>query len=901
MKPEIPEKPYLKSATEIIAALDIDPDQGLSSQEAKRRLKSYGYNALEKIEAESPLRILLNQFKSILILLLVAAVCVSYLFSEWLEGTAILVVILLNTFIGFFTEIRAIRSMEALLSLTKKEAQVLRDGEVRIIEAELLVPGDIMLFEAGELVVADIRIIEASKLQANESSLTGESMPVEKSDEVIKQTAPVPLAERNNMLFKGTALTRGTGKGLVLGTGSNTELGKVSQLMKEASQISELTPLERRLTKLGRKLIWVLLLIIGIVAISGIILGKTLFLVIETSIALAVSTVPEGLPIIATIVLARGMQRMAKHNALINRLSSVETLGSTNVICTDKTGTLTENEMTVGQIWTKENVFEVTGTGLDTQGKFRLKNNTINPSEYDVLLQTLKIGALCNNSSLINDEEAIGDPLEVALLIVSKKANLERSRLLKTMPEKREVSFDPSINLMATYHEQDDDEYLVAVKGAPEAVIANCSFIKTENGVQELARDTRSLLLAQNDQMAEQGLRVIALAMKITDHLEGSPYNQLTFLGLAGLLDPPRKDIKSAIQACQSAGIRVIMVTGDHRLTARNIAQKVGIITAETDAVLDGTKLKKYEEYSREQFEEILEASVFARVQPAQKLYLIDLHQKNDSIVAMTGDGVNDAPALKKANIGIAMGQRGTEVAKEAADMILQDDSFPTIVDAVKHGRIIFENIRTFIIYLISCNLSEILLILLASLFLIPLPILPLQILFLNLVTDIFPAFALGANKGNPKIMQIPPRKSTESLLTKVNWIRISIYSFILALSVFGAFLIALFILHLDESTAVTVSFVTLGLAQTWHVFNMRDPDSQLVRNQITKNKFVWVAILIVIALLLITIYLPGLNFILNTVHPGIMGWILIITASLIPIVIVQVWITLSSQRKIPK
>ncbi|MFX1295062.1 MAG: cation-translocating P-type ATPase [Promethearchaeota archaeon] len=894
MSLKIPENPWTKPPEKLLEALNTDPVHGLDLQSAEERLKIYGSNSLRKIEKEPVWRILLNQLKSILVILLLVAVIISFIFSEWLEGISILAVIIINTVIGFLAEFRAIRSMEALSSLTTTRTRVLREGEVSLLEAKRLVPGDIVIIEAGDIITADMRIVTSSKLQVNESTLTGESVPVEKAQEALE--ASVPLAERYNMLFKGTAITRGTGKGLVVSTGMNTELGKISKMIGEA-QVAQLTPLEKRLKILGRKLIWVLLIIIVIVAISSLLVGKSPFLVIETSIALAVATVPEGLPIIATIVLARGMHRMAKSNALVNKLSTVETLGSTNIICTDKTGTITENKMTVDTFQLSNSVINVKRSDQEHEGEFLLDGEPITPSDYENLSETLKIGLLCNNASLKRSGEEIGDPLEVALLIVAAKADMNRREYLKKFPECREVSFDPSIKLMATFH-QEDNAYLVAVKGAPEAVIEKCRSIQIKTRVAEFTSTMKSSFLEKNDQMAQQGLRIIALAKKIVTNVEQEPYTDLIFLGLVGMRDPPRKGIQKIIKICQTAGIRFIMITGDHKLTAKYIAKETGIITSGQGKILSGKKLRVYEDLSENEVEEILQTTVFARVEPSQKLYLIDIHQKQGSVVAMTGDGVNDAPALKKADIGIAMGQHGTQVAKEAADMILEDDDLSTIVDAVKHGRIIFDNIRNFIIYLLSCNLSEILIIFFASFLPFPLPLLPLQILYLNVVTDIFPAFALGANKGRAGVMNEAPRKLGEAILPRSYWVRIIIYSAIIAISVLGAYLFALFILQKSANIAITIAFLTLALAQTWHVFNIRDRESTISENQIVRNKYVWVAIVTVVGLLLLAIYLPGLSFILHVVDPGFTGWLLSIGMSLCPLFLIQVWIFIATRRK---
>lgn len=887
-------EPWKRSWQDLVGELDVDRENGLSDQEVKDRRDKHGSNRLRKAKRKSAWAILIEQFKSLVVVLLLVASIISMLFGEVIEAMAIAAVIAINAAIGFFTELRAVRSMEALQEMGQPSVRVKRAGKIHEIPAEEIVPGDIVILDSGDLVSADLRLIEAAKLQANESALTGESVPVSKDTE--PREGDVPLAERKNMLFKGTAVTRGSGEGIVISTGMQTELGQISSLVEEAEE--EATPLEERLDQLGQRLVWVTLVIAGFIAISGILVGKDVFLIIETAIALAVATVPEGLPIVATIALARGMWRMANRNALINRLSAVETLGATNVICTDKTGTLTENRMTVTEILLPTEKLEITGEGLQIDGQFNRDGQSIDPNEHEILRKTLEIGVLCNNASLQLDQEddkAIGEPMEVALLVAGLKAGIERDELVKETPEVQEVAFDPDVKMMATLH-QEDGGYRVAVKGAPEAVLQSCSSIMTESGEKEMTSEDRDYWSDQNERMADQGLRILALATKKTSSMEDEPYEDLALLGFSGLLDPPREEVRPALEACKSAGIRVIMVTGDHPVTARKIALAVNLVQEDGVEMVQGSDIGSIDNLSSSERQRILEASIFARVSPEQKLNLITLHQENDAIVAMTGDGVNDAPALKKADIGIAMGQRGTEVAKEAADMVLRDDAFTTIVVAVRQGRVIFENIRKFVFYLLSCNISEIMVISLASLVNAPLPIRPLQILFLNLVTDVFPALALGVGEGDPTIMNHPPRDPEEPVLTRGHWSAIAGYGFIITLSVLGVFALALTSFGMNTEKAVTISFLTLAAAQLWHVFNMRDKDSNLILNEVTQNVYVWGALALTIGLLLAAVYLPGLATLLQTVDPGIDGWIMISVASVMPLIAGQILKSLASR-----
>lgn len=884
-------RPWADSSQKILKQLGVSDKEGLNASEVKKRKAKYGLNRLRETKKKRAWVIWVNQFKSLIIGLLFVAAILSFSFHEIIGGIAISGVIIINALIGFFTELKAVRSMEALKKLGGVTARVRRDGEIQEIRAEGIVPGDIVIVEGGDVVTADVRLFEASKLQADESLLTGESMPVSKGTETVKKEAP--LAERRNMLFKGTAVTRGSGEGVVVQTGMETELGQISSLVEEAGE--ETTHLERQLNTLGHKLIWITLVIALVVAFSGVTAGKDTFLMIETAIALAIAAIPEGLPIVATIALARGMWRMAKRNALINRLSAVETLGSTNVIFTDKTGTLTENRMTVNQILLESGKIKVNKI-------FFKDGESMDPLNHKLLRLALETGLLCNNAFLPQDvsfdeAKAVGEPMEVALLVAAAKAGLYRDEVVSELPESREEAFDSDVMMMATFHEREED-YQVAVKGAPESVIEASSFVQTEEGPVEMKRGRRKKWIEENRRMAADGLRVLALAIKTADSIKSDPYEGLTFVGLVGMLDPPREQVAEAIQSCKEAGIRTIMVTGDQEITARQIGLAVGLVNENDAEVIQGKKILSVRELENEEkTQHILMTSIFSRVSPKQKLDLIDLYQRNGNIVAMTGDGVNDAPALKKADIGIAMGKRGTQVAREASDMVLQDDAFSTIVSAVEQGRVIFNNIRRFVIYLLSCNISEILAVFLASLVKAPLPILPLQILFLNFVTDVFPALALGAGEGGPDIMKHPPRDPKESMITRRHWVLISGYGFLITASVLGALALALICFGMPDERAVTISFLTLAFAQLWHVFNMREKHSNWFLNDITLNKYVWGALALCTALLIMVIYIPLLSMVLKLVNPGLEGWGLVLGMSLLPYLIGQIFLVV--RRKI--
>lgn len=856
----MPEFPWSAAVDDVVAGLQVEVTRGLSSREAVRRRRLGGPNVLRRIRTRSAWAILWDQLRSVITLLLLVGAALSFAFGETLDGSAIMAVILLNTAIGFTTEIRAFRSMESLRRLAAVTTRVRRDGVVREVPAQDLVPGDLVVFEAGDVVTADLRLIQASRVQATEAALTGESAPVPKQQEPVPQDAA--LGDRRSMLFSGTAVTRGAGEGLVVATGMRTELGNISSLV-EAAEAQE-TPMAKRLDRLGQWLAWASLGLAALVGIAGILSGKETFLVVETVIALAVATVPEGLPIVATMALARGMWRMARRNALIEQLPAVETLGSTTVILTDKTGTLTEDKMTVTRLRLADRDVEVTGESIELSGQ-------------EPLRQALLIGALCNDAEL-HDSTGTGDPMELALLEAARKAGLRRPDLLADLPEVREEAFDPAVQMMATFH-RSPQGYLVAVKGAPEAVMECC----------EIEEAWRKRWSDWQDRMAAEGLRVLALATKTTGHKEENPYEGLRLVGLVGLMDPPRTRVREAIDACRQAGIRVVMVTGDHPATAMSVGRAVGLVPREDHApVAAGSILGS--DLDRLAPEESLRAGIIARTSPEQKLRLIERYQDAGEVVAMLGDGVNDAPALKKADIGIAMGVRGTQVAREAAAMILRDDELATIPVAVEQGRVIFSNIRKFVIYLLSCNLSEILTVGAAAAVNAPLPILPLQILFLNLVTDVFPALALGVGEGTETTMQLSPRRRGEPVLDRRHWRRILGFSLLIAVPVLVAFVLARRVLGMEPAGAVTVSFLTLAFSQLTHLFNMADTASPIWRNEVTRNRWAWGALALCTGLLLSAVYLPGLAEVLQVQPPGAQGWLLVVTMSLVPWIGGSLW-----------
>jgi Ca2+-transporting ATPase len=871
-----PTPPWAAPPEAILRELAVTGEQGLGAAEAARRLARYGPNQLPERRSRPALRILLDQLRSLMVALLVVASGLAFAFGERIEGAAIAVVVLLNAAVGFFTELRAVRSLEALRRMGQTRSVVRREGSARVLPAHELVPGDIVLLEAGDVVSADLRLLEASKLEADESALTGESVPARK--DLAPVAANAPVAERACMLFQGTGLTRGSAVGVVIGTGMRTELGRISALVAKAEPGA--SPLERRLEALGRRLAALTLAAAAGIACAGILSGRDVFLMVETGIALAVAAVPEGLPVVATLALARGMWRMARRNALVERLSAVETLGSTSVILTDKTGTLTENRM-------RAVAFHLDGGAVEIDEKgFRRGAAPFDPRDDALLLAALRAALLCNDASLARSQpHAVGDPTEAALLEAGAAAGLYREDLLAGAPELREEAFDPALQLMATFHRGAQD-FELAVKGGPEAVLARCTQVRTRGGTRPLDPQASAAWIAAAEAMASRGLRVLGLATRRLASLEAPPYQELELLAWVALLDPPRSRVREAIAACSAAGVRVVMVTGDHPATARTVAEAVGMLEPGADLV-DARGLGSLERSDAALRTRLLRARVIARASPEQKLELIALHQREGAVVAMTGDGVNDAPALRKADIGVAMGQRGTQVAREAAAIVLQDDELATIAAAIEQGRVIFANVRKFVVYLLSCNVSEILTVSIATLAQAPLPLLPLQILFLNLVTDVFPALALGFGEGERGLMQHPPRPAREPILRRSHWLTIAGLGGLMTAAVLGALASALR-LGMSEPQAVTVSFLTLAAAQLWNVFAMRGGRSSALRNDVTRNPWVWGALALCGGLIAAATQLPGLAGLLDLFPIGGQGWLLVLAFSLSPVFAVQ-------------
>ena len=828
------------SPEEVSRLYETDEVRGLSHEEVIGRLEKFGDNSITHEKKKSLWLIFMRQFNSPIVYLLIFAAGLSFFFQEWLDGFAILVVILINAIIGFYMEFQAERSMEALKKLSILPAKVIRNGELSEINAEELVPGDLIFLEAGDMIPADGRIFRSSQLQIDESALTGESIPVEKKISQLKEDTT--LAERTNMLYKGTFVTKGNSYGIITGTGMQTELGKIASLVQSAEQAA--TPLEKKLQQFSKKLIKITVGLVVVIFIAGILNGQKILEMLETSIALAVAAVPEGLPIVATLALAQGMLKMARHNVIVKKLSAVETLGGTNVICTDKTGTLTQNKIEVSLILTPSGKFDVSNS----------KKVTVDDQSFKRVIST---AVLCNTASITNDGKETGDPLEVGLLKFAAAQGIVIETLRKENVTIKEEPFSSETKVMGTLHREINGNQMIYAKGAAEELINRCTRIINGTGEDEFNGVLKSNWLTESEKLSASGLRVIAAASKKTDSTDGELSTDLTFAGLIGMIDPPRPEVYDAIHECKTAGIKVIMITGDHPSTAQNIGKQLGIIEDEKQAAMVGKEMNDYQQLSEEEKDRWVNTAVFARVSPKQKLDLVSVLQDRKYIVGMTGDGVNDAPALKKSDIGIAMGQRGTQVAQEVADMVLKDDSFSSIVLAIRQGRIIFDNIRKFVIFLLSCNLSELFVIAVAAILNLHFQLFPLQILYINIITDVLPALALGVTAGSSSIMNQPPRSTVEPIIDNRRWKSIVFYSVVITITTLGAVFISHFTVHKTETwnpeLCNNILFFTLLFSQILHVFNMNASGSNFFKSEVMKNKYIWYAVIACIVLLVIS------------------------------------------------
>ncbi len=878
-------------ATRVLKKLGSSP-QGISPHEASSRLREYGPNEIKSEKKISPLSMFLGQFKSTLVIILIFATFFSALIGEVIDAIAILIIVILNSIFGFVQEYRAEKTIEALKRMTTPESIVIRGGKKLRVQSSEIVPGDLVLLEEGTRVPADMRIIKTAEMKIDEAILTGESQPVTK--EVLPLKAAV-LADRKNMCYMGTIVSYGRGIGVVVSTGMSTEMGKIAHRIEETPE--EETPLQKKLAVFGKKLGAIILGICAVVAATGMLRGslltgnpiteKLITTQIINGIALAVAAVPEGLPAVVTVTLALGLRRLAKRNALMRRLPTVETLGSTTVICSDKTGTLTRNEMTIRRIWHPGRDISVEGTGYEPKGGFLVNKRKIDPSRDKNLSSLLRTGALCNNASLEMSERKwgiIGDPTEGAIIVAARKAGHQNDDLNRENPRRKEFPFTSERKMMSTVNSHGG--LIVHVKGAPENVLKKCTRIMLNGKARPLTARHRKEILSMNREFATGALRVLAFAMKETKTLPKSQEQAesgLTFLGLAGMIDPPRKTVKNDIELCKRAGIKVVMITGDHKDTAVAISKQIGIV-GDSPVALTGEELGKLSD--KELCEKARDISVYARVNPEHKVRIVEALRANGHVIAMTGDGVNDAPALKSADIGIAMGIKGTDVAKEASDMILRDDNFSSIVSAIKEGRGIYDNIKKFIQYLLSSNTGEVLIVFIATLIALVDPetgliLLPLQLLWINILTDGLPALALGVDPASPDIMDRRPRDPKESILTRRMATDILIVGIVMCIG-------TLFLFWLNLPTggrhAMTVAFTAIVMFEMVRVQTVRS-DYNI---GFLSNKVLLMAMSLSIGLQLIVVYAPFLQPIFNTTSLGLMDWAEIILVSLSVMVIMK-------------
>lgn len=849
---------------QFITQLASDKENGLLSDEATKRLQKFGSNVIQADKGKSPLRILLEQFNSLMVWLLLFAAGLSFWFQEYLDATAILLVILINAVVGFWMELQALRSMNALKKMASVPSKVFRDGKLIEIPSEELVPGDVLFLEAGDIITADARIIQAAQLSVNEASLTGEAMPVEKKETELPEKTP--LAERTNMLHKGTYVTNGNAKALVTATGMQTELGKIAHLVQSAKQSA--TPLEKKLQVFSRKLIYITIILVVLIFVVGLLTHGDYVEMLETAIALAVAAIPEGLPIVATLALAQGMMKMAKHKIIVKKLAAVETLGGTTIICTDKTGTLTQNKIEVSEVIPVDIASE--------------KNKEL----------LTRIGMLCNTASVeINNNSVIeiGDPLETGLLKYAYKQGVLKEQVEKIFPKINEVPFSSETKMMATLH-KNGNGFTVFAKGAAEELLNQCTFIVNGYDKSQLTEQLKDEWKQKSEKLAASGLRIIAGAYKETTNENTPLLEDLIFAGLYCMIDPPAEDVYQAIQEAKDAGIRVVMITGDHPATANCIANQLHI-SSENEPI-SGKDMQPYEHLTEIDKQKWLQTSVFARVTPAQKLDLVTVLQEQGNIVGMTGDGVNDAPALKKADIGIAMGQRGTQVAQEVSDMVLKDDAFSSIVHAIKQGRIIFSNIQKFVIYLLSCNMSELFVVSLAALSNLHFQLLPLQILFINLVTDVLPALALGVSEGNPFVMKHRPRNPSEPLLKTKQWYAVWVYAAVISVCTLGAVFVSHYFIHagtqFDPKLCNNILFFTLIFCQLFHVFNMASAKVSFFKSEVFRNRYVWYALLSCTLIILALFFATPVKEALNIQPLNTEDWVVVFVSATCSLLVIQ-------------
>jgi len=883
-------------------ALQSPLEAGLSPDQAARRLAQHGPNELREAPRPGLWHKLLDQFNNFIILILIAAAAISALLGDWLEAAAILAIVVLNAVLGVLQEHRAEQAMAALRKLAAPEAQVVRDGRRQVLRASQLVPGDLVLLEAGNFVPADLRLVEAVNLRVEEAALTGESAAVQKDAQVVLPEI-AEIGDRTNMAYSGTLISYGRGRGLVVATGMSTQLGLIAGMLQAVEE--EATPLQRRLDQLGKVLGWAALAVCGGVFLVGWARGFDILEMFLVAVSLAVAAVPEGLPAVVTITLALGMREMIRRNALIRRLASVETLGSTTVICSDKTGTLTQNKMTATRLWVDGVSFEIGGEGASLEGEFRVESRSVDLRDYPASTTALWVGALDNDAQFEPGEDGrarvVGDPTEAALAVAARKGGVHQDELERAYPRIQEIPFDSTRKRMTTVHRVMDPRpedaspfyddrarewEVVATKGAPDIVLELCSHYQTiRDETRPLDDQVRQAILQANAEMASQALRVLALAFRVESKTpaQATPElmeHSLTFVGLIGMIDPPRPEVRQALQTARGAGVRTVMITGDYPDTARAIAQEIGLLRAGRQ-VLTGKALQAMTD--SELNDQVMQTDVFARVSPEHKVRIVSALKENQQVVAMTGDGVNDAPALKRSDIGVAMGISGTDVAKGAADMVLTDDNYASIVAAIDQGRVIYSNIRKFVFYLLSCNLAEILAILLAILAGLPSPLTAIQLLTLNLITDGAPALALGLEKGDPDIMRRPPRPAHEPIINREMRVGIAIQTLAIAGVTLTAYLLGLRLFPGNQILAETMAFTTLSFSELLRAFTARSERHALLRIGLFSNRAMLLAVASSALILLAVIYLPFLQPMFDTVPLVWVEWRILLPLLVVP------------------
>ena len=913
---------HTMGGSEVANELDVSREKGLSDLEANLRLENYGNNELMEAPPTSIWLMIYEQFANFVVILLLVAAVISAVLGDWVEAAAIMIIVLLNAVLGVVQEQRAEEALAALKKMASPDANVLRDGRRKSIPAREVVPGDIVFLEAGNFIPADVRLLETVNLRVDEAALTGESVPVTKNAHLdIEEDAS--LGDRKTMAFTGTLVTYGRGVGVVVNTGMTSEIGQIAKMLQSVEE--EDTPLQKRLDSFGQTLGWVTLVISGVVFIEGMITGTPPLEMFIIAVSLAIAAVPEGLPAVVTITLALGMQEMISRNALIRKLSSVETLGSATIICSDKTGTLTQNEMTVTSVAVDGEFLDITGTGYKLDGDFLRDGNKVDlANDYPGILTALWIGALNNDAILEKDfDEAgkdttrmVGDPTEGALLVAAAKAGALPAPLARAYPRIEEIPFDSERKRMVTVHliENPDAQdvspfydqkqqawYVLAEKGAPDIVLDRCTHYQNrDDKAVPLDDEQRRRILAANDRMTDKALRVLGVAYAVIKDLEYRKNGdldediekELIFVGLLGMIDPARPEIMPALITAREAGIRTVMITGDYPNTARAIAREIGLLQ-EGHRVITG---KDLDELTPDQLQETVKITdVFARVSPEHKVQIVEAFKANNQVVAMTGDGVNDAPSIKKADIGIAMGITGTDVAKETADMVLTDDNYASIVSAVEQGRVIYSNIRKFVYFLLSCNIAEIATIFIATMVGWRSPLSAIQLLWLNLVTDGAPALALGLEKGDPDLMEQPPRHPDEPILNRFMLTGISIQT----VAITGVTLAAYWVgLSRYPEMAATMAFVTLSFSELVRAFTARSERVPVLRIGLFSNKVMNWAILSSLVLLLGVVYVPFLQGIFDTAPLGWVQWRVILPLLLGPSVAAELTKVIFARNK---